>query len=126
MSRLLAEQGDMLLFQLRSYILGYALVTTFQRDQIRRLWPAWNNFSATSQPYGFFTASLRNEKGHLILIWIFGIEIFNDFFIRRVSLHLGFLLRLQQRLYVQVYVYEGHSFSSKTVSSFPCAEITCS
>ena len=38
----LAEQRGMLLFQLRSYILGYSRLTLFQRDQFRRLWAVWS------------------------------------------------------------------------------------
>ena len=48
-SRLLAGQGEVLLFQLRSYILGYSRLTTYQRGQFRRLWPAWTNEERRSQ-----------------------------------------------------------------------------
>ena len=48
-SRLLAGQGEVLLFQLRCLILGYSRLTSFQRGQFRRLWPAWTNSERVQQ-----------------------------------------------------------------------------
>ena len=48
-AKLQGPQGDLLLFKLRSYILGYSRLTTYQRSQFRRLWPAWTNSERVQQ-----------------------------------------------------------------------------
>ena len=47
-ARLLAEQGEVLLFRLRSYIPGYSQLTTYQRGQFRLL-PDWINAERVQQ-----------------------------------------------------------------------------
>ena len=48
-ARLLAEQGEVLLFRLRSHIRGNSQLTTYKRGQFRRLWPDWINAERVQQ-----------------------------------------------------------------------------
>ena len=61
-SRLLSMSGDVILFSLGAYIRGYSRLTSFQRGQFRRLWPAWNQAKRARQ------LQLLAEEGGLLVV----------------------------------------------------------